>query len=317
MVEHRACKRGVFSALKRLGIQLLVVWCGVFLFSDRAFAQAHEERLQLTLSSGKIIWARVRFPELTLQGDRTPPIPAVMVFGGFQNAARVIDEVEQLGLGKKVILASFDYPFEPPRQFRFPQSLFWYPKVVVMLREAIEGVGVLAEALSQDSRIEPGIVGLGASLGAPIMSIAAARSPRISEVVLVHGFGRVPNTLALQLERGLEKAFGNWDFLARASARVLAYTAWHCSGLPAPEKEANKLRANQSVFWVEAENDSFVPKAASESLREAIRGSRARFEMKVTPGGHVQPGSLQLMRQIGSAVGEWLTLVRRGRGTEV
>ena len=144
------------------------------------------------------------------------------------------------------------------------------------------------------------------------MTIAASRSPRVSEVVLVHGFGNVRDVLQLQLERGLRKNFGGWDLLARVSSRVLASAAWSWSGLPEPENEAAHFRSEQSVLWIEAENDSFIPKEASRSLRESIQRSSAQIEVKRTAGDHVQPGSFQLMREIGSTVGQWLRSVRRG-----
>ncbi|MBU6374999.1 MAG: hypothetical protein KGQ59_03300 [Bdellovibrionales bacterium] len=311
MVEHRAGKRRGFSALKREGLQWGILLLGFALGpSKQAWSQSYEEQLKLPLASGKILWARVRFPLDSETKKLRSTKPAVMVFGGFQNAARVIDEVEHLELGREVILASFDYPFNHDRRFRFPQSLFLYPEVVGMLRDAIEGMGVLAELLTQDQRVEPGIIGLGASLGAPLMTIAASRSPRVSQVVLVHGFGNVPDVLQLQLERGLRKTFGGWDLPARVSSRVLASAAWYWSGLPEPEDEASHFRPEQSVLWIEAENDSFIPKAASKSLRESIQRSSARTEFKRTAGDHVQPGSFQLMREIGSTVGQWLRSVR-------
>ncbi len=309
MVELRAGKRGRFdtliSAARGAGVLLLAVMIGVSAMRASAAMAAPPSEPQIetfviALSSGRTLQAQVRFPA----GFRPArPLPAILVFGGFQNAARVLDEVIELGLGRRAILASFDYPFSHPRRFRFPQSLMLYGEARRMLHDTREGIRVLAEKLSDDPRVEPGVVALGASLGAPLVAMEAPNSRAIREVVLIHGFGEMERTL----ERQLQKKTG------RFLARVVSFIAWRASGLPEPEHEVRRLRADQSVFWVEAERDSFIPREASESLREAIRSSPARLEVLRTAGDHVQPGSVQLMHEIGAAAWKWLDRVRPQR----
>lgn len=269
-------------------------------------AKAHEERQILRLSSGRTIEARVRFPEKM----HTTPLPAVLVFGGFQNAARVLDEVAGLGLSDSMVLVGFDYPFTHPRRFEFPKSLLWYSEATRMLHDTIEGVVLLAERLSQDERIQPGIIALGASLGAPLVLAAAARSPQISQLILVHGFGDIPKTLSWQFEQSWQKRWKHGAWLAPLVARPLAHLAWSLSGLRPPEESALELRASQQVLWIEAERDTFIPQSGRKGLREALLRSNASVAGMVTRGDHVQPGSRQLMRQIGSATRSWLLLER-------
>jgi hypothetical protein len=312
MVELRAGERGRIQALisgaqdagALLPSVLLLVLLGVAPASRQASAAKPEplssariETLSIPLSSGRTLQAQLRFPA----GFRASrPLPAIVVLGGFQNAARVLDEVTELGLGRQAILASFDYPFSSPRRFRFPESLALYGEARRMLHDTREGIGVLARKLSQDPRVQPGVVALGASLGAPLVAMEAPQSSVIREVVLIHGFGKIQRTLESQLRRSAGPTV----------ARAISFLAWRASGLPEPEQEVRRLRADQSVFWIEAERDSFIPREASDSLREAIRSSPARLEVLRTPGDHVQPGSVQLMREIGAAAWRWLGRVR-------
>jgi len=312
MVERRAGKRGrvdtlIFAARSARGL-LFAMILGVFAIPLRTSATtpasqsspqsvSQIETFSVVLSSGRSLQAQLHFPAVIRP---TRPLPAILVFGGFQNAARVLDEVTGLGLGRQAILASFDYPFSHPRRFQFPQSLALYGEARRMLHDTREGIQLLAERLSQDSRVQPGVVALGASLGAPLVAMEAPNSAAIREVVLIHGFGGMEQTLQRQLQRSTGPVLARW----------VSFFAWRASGLPEPEDEVRRLRADQSVFWIEADRDSFIPREASDSLREAIRGSRARLEVLRTPGDHVQPGSVHLMREIGAAAWKWLERVR-------
>jgi len=107
-------------------------------------------------------------------------LPVILVFGGFQKAGEVIELMRRTGLGEDYALASFDYPFEPPRRLMFPESLFWIPKLHQMFHETFEGIGLLDAHLSEDARFNPRRrVLLGASLGAP--KIGRRVCPKVSQ----------------------------------------------------------------------------------------------------------------------------------------
>jgi dienelactone hydrolase len=113
-----------------------------------------------------------------------------MLFGGFQGAARVLDLIDGAKLPPSVLLASFDYPFKPPRRFSFPGSLQYAPDVKRMMSETVEGIVWLARELARRPDVDPNrITVIGASLGAPFVIEAAAREPLIRGVALIHGSG--------------------------------------------------------------------------------------------------------------------------------
>jgi fermentation-respiration switch protein FrsA (DUF1100 family) len=222
-------------------------------------------------------------PGCGLDGKRCP---ALMVFGGFQEAARVLELVKTRA---SVVLASFDYPFEPPRKFEFPASLRHAPAVKRMVAETVDGIRRLAASLAARPDVDPRrIVVVGASLGAPFAALAAAGEPGIAGVALVEGFGDVPGTAMHQLLRRWGPRYG---WFARPAAWLLAHAGWWYVGARAPEDAARELSAAQAVLLITARQDQFVPAASSEALWSAIEESKARRRRVFVEGDHVQPGS--------------------------
>ncbi|MCI0749606.1 MAG: hypothetical protein L0Y32_03525, partial [Nevskiales bacterium] len=67
--------------------------------------------------------------------------------------------------------ATFDYPFDAPRKFIFPDSLKLAPELRDAIHGTLDGIGKLHDALKQRPDIDPArITVAGASAGAPIFS---------------------------------------------------------------------------------------------------------------------------------------------------
>jgi dienelactone hydrolase len=251
-------------------------------------SSAHAETIELQLSDGSALRAELRLP--TGPG----PHPAVLVFGGFENAARVLDLVHP---SRPVALASFDYPFEPPRKFEFPASLRHAPDLKRAIHRSIEGVGALARALAARSDIDRAkITVLGASFGAPVAVIAAAREPAISGLAVVHGFARLRETARHRATPSL----------GRALAWLLSSVGSWYLAIPDPEAEARALRPHQRVWMVSAEDDKWIPRESSDALWAGIQASRATSERHMMPGGHLMPGSGKLIAEILALAEAWM-----------
>ncbi|MGK5086419.1 hypothetical protein WDW86_02580 [Bdellovibrionota bacterium FG-2] len=130
--------------------------------------------------------------------------PAILVFGGFQNAAKVLDlltpHLAKLGI-TDVVLASFDYPFDPPRKFEFPGSLKLAPQAKQMIHQTVDGIDALRVHLINKWNVDPHRITLiGASLGAPFTALAA-QPGLFPGLVFVHGFGEIQKTAQFQLEQ--------------------------------------------------------------------------------------------------------------------
>jgi dienelactone hydrolase len=261
--------------------------------------QFRGETLSIPLPGGGALQATLRIPD---GPDReAKPFPVVMIFGGFENAGRVLELVQP---DRPAILASFDYPFTPPRKLEFPASLRYLPQAKRFIHETIEGIAALKSALKRRPDVDPGKFTLvGASFGAPFVTAAAASDPEFRGVALVHGFADVVGTSVHQLMRSFGKRFGA---LAYPMAWTLCQAGFLYIDGPEPEVEARKLSTGQSVLMISASEDSFIPRNSSELLWSALQASRARRERLEMPGDHLQPGSEALIAKIMGHVVEWM-----------
>ncbi|OFZ17729.1 MAG: hypothetical protein A2X94_15190 [Bdellovibrionales bacterium GWB1_55_8] len=279
--------------MKRFSIFLLLIVCS----SSPAWSiEFREERVPVSLSDERTIEAQLRIP-LVPKGKR---VPAVLLFGGFQNAGRVLDLVKP---DRPVLLASFDYPFSPPRKFVFPDSLRFAPAAKKMVHDTIEGIQVLTEMLAGHPLVNPSqLTIIGASLGAPFALAASAGNSDVKGLVLVHGFGAVPQTIAHQFVRAWRP---KWGWVARPFAGLLGFASWWYLDIASPEKTARELDSRQHVLVISAAQDSFVPEQASSSLWSAIAESSAVSKRIVVPGDHLQPGSDELISELMQMVWVW------------
>lgn len=283
--------------------RLAAVTAFVFLFwcqSSRA------ENVSLLLRSGRNLQARVDFPAHPPNHARAR-FPVILVFGGFQKAGEVIELMRSTGLGDGYALASFDYPFEPPRRLIFPDSLFWIPKLHQMIHETFEGIGLLEAHLSRDHRVDPSRrILLGASLGAPMALGAVHRGASPTHLVLIHGFGDFESVVAWQFERPWKKNWGRFAFLAPGVSRTLSQLVLWRSDIGRAEDWARALPEGLSVLQVAPKHDEFVPRSAIESLENSLQQSRARVTYSKTSAGHLQPGAVDTLREIRVLIERWL-----------
>jgi len=244
-----------------------------------AAAGIRTETLTLTLDDGREVQAQLRFPEHG-QGR----LPALMLFGGFRRAAKVLDLVRS---DRPVVWATFDYPFEPPRKFRFPASLKDAPEARAAIHGSFDGVGKLYQALARHPKIDPSrITVVGASAGAPFATVGAARNP-IPGVILVQGFGDVTAVIENLILRKYRAKYGDW--VARPSRWLAEWINWYCE-IPDIAAQARTLRANQKVLIFTASQDDYIPRAASESLWTALEASEAVHERIDIQGLHLGVG---------------------------
>src|SRR3989338_1290300 len=104
---------------------------------------------------------------------------------------------------------TFEYPFSESRVLKFPHSLKYVPSAKRALHQTLNGIANLVEWAKQQPAVDPGRVFLvGASFGAPLVSVVAAQKPEVKVLILIHGFGAIPETLSHRLGMSLEKKYG-------------------------------------------------------------------------------------------------------------
>lgn len=244
-------------------------------------AETRDEKVSLPLDDGRVVQATIRRP-----ADDSMPrrLPALMLFGGFQHAAEVLERVQ---VDRPMIWATFDYPFDPPRKFHFPSSLKYAPEARDAIRGSFDGVVKLHQALKRRADVDPArITVVGASAGAPFATVGAARAD-IPGVILVQGFADVTAVFQNLLARKYRKKYGDW--VEWPALWLAKWAVWYCD-IPDIAAAARQLRANQKVLVFTASQDDFIPRQSSEALWTALEASRAQHERVDLEGLHLGVG---------------------------
>jgi dienelactone hydrolase len=265
--------------MKRWPWLVEMVVCPLFMLLLTFPAAARDETLTLTLDDGRALQATLRLPD-----EGAGPWPALMLFGGFRHAAQVLDKVQS---PRPLVWATFDYPFEPPRKFRFPSSLTHAPEARAAIHGSFEGIQKLYRALREHPRIDAArITVVGASAGAPFATVGAAREP-IPGVILVQGMGDVPLVIGHLIARKYKAKYGDW--IETPAHWLGRWINWYCE-IPDIAAAARQLRASQKVLMVTATQDDFIPPKATEALWEGLEDSHALHERIDLPGLHLGVG---------------------------
>ena len=259
-------------------------------------ASGSEERLTLRLASGTQVQVR-----LLRTSESAGPLPAVVVLGGLERGAGVVDLVPRTA---DTVLVGFDYPFALPREVRLTEVVSLARTLTQGIAETLETVGRLQTLLAARRDIDPArLTIVGVSLGAPFAVIGAAEHD-FRGLVIIDGFGDVPRTLRHQFARRWRERYG--AVLGEALAWLAQKAALWLVDLPDLEGAARRLRADQRVYMVNAQDDEFVPEESRRSLREALRRSRAQLTVQTTPGRHVRGTDEQAVAQLYELARSWM-----------
>lgn len=231
------------------------------------------------------------------------PLPAMIVLGGFETGARSLDMIEP---GFPVVLATFEYPYDGPRRFRFQRSLVDAPKAKAAVAETPFDIRALHRFLRAQPYADPDrVCVVGASFGAPFALRAAADDPDIKCLVLVHAFADVEGTAAHRMRQLWGGRLGP---LSRPVAWLLSRLMVFYLAPPRPEDDASRLRADQRVLMVEAGGDTLIPAESRELLWRRLQSSHADARRVVMPGEHLLPGRAEeTIAGIAAVVQRWLT----------
>ena len=233
--------------------------------------------IKLSLSGGHELEVLIHAPAQAEQ-----PLPAVVIFGGLQAGAGVLEVVAGQA---PVVAASFAYPYQPPAKLGWRNALGAVKDFGLGVDRTFEGIAELIALLRSRADVDPQRITLvGASAGAPFASISAARL-NVPGLVVVQGFGDVPSVLARQGELALRKRERElWIPLLKPVARLLSW--W--LELPAPERYAPQLRTGQRVLMITAQDDERVPAAAADLLWDGFQASGAQATRLDLPGAHLR-----------------------------
>jgi len=260
-----------------------------------AAAAAREEQLALRLASGTQVHVR-----LLRASDSAVRLPAIVVLGGLERGSGVVDLIPRT---TDAVLVGFDYPLALPQQLRWTEALPLARRLEKGILETIEAVGRLHALLARRADIDADrLTIVGVSLGAPFAVIGAADQDWRG-LVIIDGFGDLPRTLRHQFARRWRPRYG---VLAEALAWLAQRAAMLLIDVPEPEDSARRLRRDQRVYMINAEDDEFVPQRSRQALQDALRQSGAQLTFETLPGRHVRARDEPVIAQLYSRASAWM-----------
>jgi fermentation-respiration switch protein FrsA (DUF1100 family) len=274
--------------------RIVCILLAAFVMPAAAVA-ASDERVPLRLASGTTVQIR-----LLRAADTTVRLPAIVVLGGLERGAAVVDLVPRT---PEAVLVGFDYPVAVPHSVAWNEVLPLARRLERGVNETVEIVARVHSMLAHRPDIDASrLTIVGVSLGAPFAVIGAAGQD-YRGVVIVDGFGDLAHTIRHQFARRWQPRYGVFgDALA-----WLAQTAiMRLVALPEPADYARRLRAGQRVYMLSAEQDEFVPKESRQALQQALQQSDARLTVGQTSGRHVRGEDAQTIALLFSLVRDWM-----------
>lgn len=232
-------------------------------------------------------------------------LPLILLFAGFETASRALKLIDpQI----PAVIASFDYPYQPPQEFKWTDILGKYrPQTRRAVHLTVAGIVELNRHLKRRIDIDPQKnVIVGASFGAPFVLLAVDQDPSFKGVVMVHGFGNVPLTLSHRLGQILSEKWRSWQFAVKPLAWLSAQLLWWNFSLNDPEEAARRIKSNTKVFMISAKDDHFIPSEVTGDLEKAFGDSGAELEKFHTEGEHLQPHNRFLIPVIMKNVTDWM-----------
>ena len=268
--------------------------------------EVEQREVELLLPGEKrSVSVQIRAPKFRRVGEK---LPVVMVFGGFENAARVLD---LFTVQKRWVLASFDYPFRGRRPLHFPESVWDIREARRMVRLTPIAMRALVRRISEwePSADSARRILVGASLGGPFAVQAASQlsSGELSALVLVHSFGDVRVAATASLEALCQRAFPAFPALASRMGRIFGQGVWRILGSPDPVRDAHHLPEGLRVYFLRAGEDSRIPALAVDRLEEALREAPVRLDVERQAGDHLRPGDRVQLQEALKAVDAWLS----------
>ena len=274
----------------------LTAACLLCLWLSPARAETIDESWSHRLESGTDIQFVVRRPL-----EASGPMPAVVLFGGFEGAAQILDYLQT---DQALIRASFRYPWEAPEEVRLRDVKAIVSSFEQAVEDTLDGIQTLLAALRQRPDVDPErIVIVGASAGAPFATIGAAQGA-VPGLIVVQGFGRLAQVIGRQFSLSWQERLG---WLAPPLAAALAHGLVWWMDLPVPEQFARRLGPSQQVLQITATEDERIPAVATEALWAAFQDSQATLSRMDLQGAHLRGYGDPKISEILSHALEWMS----------
>lgn len=239
------------------------------------------DAVRLRSDSGLEVFFRV------VRSSASPaPRPVLIVLGGHRTGS---DAVELFGDVGEHAVVGVDYPYDGPERLRGALPI---AKAIPSARQAfldtVPAVSLVVDWLIEQSWVDRDrILLIGASLGVPFVTTAAARDSRIAGLILVHGAADNRLWLQRQVERRVDT-----EVLHYPLATVLHWLAY---GPVLDTREHVSRISPRPVLIIGASDDERTPAGQTELLFEAAGEPR---RLRFTEGQHIQPNRPEIIAEL-------------------
>ena len=239
------------------------------------------ESVVLESDSGLAVTIRV-----IRSGASDGPLPVLIVLGGHRTGSDAVDLFGHVG---ERAVVGVDYPYDGPERVRgLGQSLGALGKARKAFLDTVPAVALITDWVMQQSWAdEQRIVIIGASLGVPFATTAAARDSRLRGAMLVHGAADNRLWLEAQVARRIDTKALHYPM--SVLLHWLAYGPVHDT--PAHIAEI----APRPVVIIGAREDERTPAGQAERLYE-LAGEPRR--LRFTDGAHIEPDRAEIIAEL-------------------
>jgi dienelactone hydrolase len=214
------------------------------------------------------------------------PLPVLIVLGGHRTGS---DAVDLFGdVGERVVIG-VDYPYDGPEKVRgAKQILSTLPLARRAFRDTVPAVSLVLDWVVKQAWADTDrIFVVGASLGVPFATAAAALDSRIKGAMLVHGAADNRLWLEAQLARRIDAQSLHYP--------LSAILHWVAYGPAMDTREHIAAIAPRPVVIIGARDDERTPAGQIEMLFElAGEPKRLRF----TDGMHIEPDRPEIINEL-------------------
>ena len=211
------------------------------------------------------------------------PLPVLLILGGHRTGSRA---TELFGDVRGLAIVGMDYPYDGPERAK---GVINIAKMIPLARQAIldtpPAVSLILDWLTEQAWVDrTRLIIVGASLGVPFATVAAARDHRITAILLVHGAADNRLWLEKQFARRIRPQILHCPL--GTLAHWLAYGPVFDTG-----KHVAEL-APRPVLIIGARNDERTPAGQTQLLFDAA-GEPKR--LRWTDGEHIQPNRVEII----------------------
>jgi dienelactone hydrolase len=213
-------------------------------------------------------------------------LPVLLILGGHRTGKDAVDLFGDVS-GRAIV--GMDYPYDGPEKVRgFVNTARTIPLARRAILDTVPAMSLVLDWLFKQEWVDSDrIVVVGASFGVPFAAAAAAREPRISGAILVHGAADNRLWLEVQVARRIES-----EALHYPLSVILNWLAY------GPVFDTSKyvsMISPRPLVIVAATEDERTPPGQAELLFNSAGDPK---RLRYTEGLHIQPNRADIVAEL-------------------